>query len=166
MRKDFQGRPQYRIYCAVHSRGQQEKDARAAADAAAGHNKALTAAQDRAAREEARQIDIAILAGREEELMTMSALRVNFESVRMLLDQTKRREKLKKQLVVAEAAARAERLQNPAAALAFLERLKTLAAAGLPPAQQAAEVFGGAAAAPAPAALAPAAGVAVVPGGH
>jgi len=125
----------------VHSKGQQEKDSRATAAAMENEQRAAAAAHDKAAREEAKRVAYEAFEGLDEDLRRMNALRVNLESCRMLLDLCKRREKLKKQFIVASAAAHAERLQDPVAALEFLEKLKGLDEMGLTPAEQLEVIF-------------------------
>jgi len=107
-----------------------------------GHQKPTTAAQEKAARNEQKQAALAALADKEAELQQMSSLRINLEHCRMLMDLCKRREKLKKQLAVATAAAYAERLQHPAQALEFMETLRQFETEGLTPGQQLELIFG------------------------
>lgn len=96
VRMDQQNRPLHRIYCAVHSPAQRERDAQAAAELAEGQAKEYAKLQ----KEEDRRVAIADLNAREEELSALRTIRTNMEQCRLLLDQCKRREKLKKQLAV------------------------------------------------------------------
>ena len=136
VRPDNHGRPHYRVYCAIHSRGQQEKDVRLAATRIESEQRAAVVAQDKALRAQIRETSMFDLAVREEELVHLRGIRINLESCRVLVDQCKRREKLKKQLVLLKSSAHSERLQDPTAALSFLEQLKTMEAQGMTPGQQ------------------------------
>jgi len=71
------------------------------------------------------------LAYREDELIFLRQIRVNMENSRLLVDQCKRREKLKKQLVATKNAVHAERLQNPLAAVRFLDKIAELEQLGM-----------------------------------
>lgn len=136
VRADIQGKPQYRIYCAIHSRGQKEKDARAAAARAEDEIRAATVAHTKAAQAQIRDAAIAALDAQEGELAHLRSVRVNMESCRVLADQCKRREKLKRQLAAARPALHAERLQNPTAAVQFLDKLHEMEEQGLTLGQQ------------------------------
>lgn len=131
VRPDFQGKPLYRIYCAIHSRGQQEKDAQALAARIEGQSKAAIAANDKALRAQIRETAMLDLAYREDELIFLRQIRVNLENSRLLVDQCKRREKLKKQLVATKHALHAERLQNPLAAVGFLDKIAEMEQLGM-----------------------------------
>lgn len=102
-----------------------------------GQQRAAAAAQDKAARVALRQAALEALAIQEEEYAQLKGIRVNMELVRVLLDQCKRRERLKRQAAMTAAALHAERFQDPAAALSFLEKIKVLEAQGMTPGQQA-----------------------------
>ena len=143
VRPDFQNRPLYRIYCAIHSRGQQEKDARAAMVRVEGEHRAAVAAHDKAARAAQREHAMIQLAMREEELGVLRSIRFNMESSRVLADQCKRRERMKRQLVMLQPSLHQERLQDPQAALEFFDRLKELEVGrGMTPGQQLIEITG------------------------
>jgi hypothetical protein len=121
----------HRIYCAIHSRGQQEKDAQALAARIEGQSKAAAAANDKALRAQIRETSMLDLAYREDELIFLRQIRVNLENSRLLVDQCKRREKLKKQLVATKHALHAERLQNPLAAVGFLDKIAEMEHLGM-----------------------------------
>ncbi|KAL6766486.1 hypothetical protein ACKKBG_A36210 [Auxenochlorella protothecoides x Auxenochlorella symbiontica] len=123
-RVDGQGRPQYRIYCAVHSAREQEKDQRAWAAR-------LESAAAAAAEEARRGAALAALAAREEQRRGLGLLRYNLEQARMLVDLTKKRERLKKQLAGLARAEHAARLRDPAAALARLHAAQSAAVQAL-----------------------------------
>ena len=136
VRADPQGKTQYRIYCAVHSKGQKEKDARLAAARVEDEIRAANAAHNKAAQAQLHGAAIASLDAEEQELNYLRSIRVNMESCRVLADQCKRREKLKRQLAAARPALHAERLQNPLAAVQFLDKLHELEEQGMPIPQQ------------------------------
>lgn len=75
------------------------------------------------------------LAYREDELIHLRQIRVNLENSRLLVDQCKRREKIKKQLISTKHALHAERLQNPLAAVGFLNKVAEMEQRGMTPGQ-------------------------------
>lgn len=138
-RNDTQGRPQYKVYCAVHGPAQREKDQRvwaARAPMGAGHQRRPGRppgsgggrGRGRHPRSSVSQPSPALLAlqAREDQRSMLNWARVNLESCRMLIDQCKRRERIKKQLLLIEKEVHAERMQNPDAAIAFLEKERLL----------------------------------------
>ena len=125
----------YRIYCAIHSRGQQEKDSQALAARIEGQSKAAAAANDKAFRAQIKETAMLDLAYREDELIFLRQIRVNLENSRLLVDQCKRREKLKKQLISTKHALHFERLQNPLAAVGFIDKLAEMEQQGMTAAQ-------------------------------
>lgn len=73
---------------------------------------------------------MASLAIKESERQHLSLIRINFESCRVLVDLCKRRERLKKQHAVLKNQTHMERVQDPAAALEFLGKIKDMKEAG------------------------------------
>ena len=132
VRLDQQGRPLHRIYCAVHSPAQKERDARAAEMALEGQTKALEKLQ----REEERRVALADLTAREEQLSGLRSIRTNMEQCRLLLDQCKRRERLKRQLAVISSDLYKTRLNNPVKSLSLLEQIEKYQSIGMSPEEQ------------------------------
>jgi hypothetical protein len=133
VRLDVGGRPLHRIYCAIHSRTQRARDAQAAAARVHDVQRAAAAATDRASRADVAAAGAAVLGELEAQRAALGAIRLSLEHARTLLDQCRRREKLKRAAAALLPALHAERLAHPAQALDFVERLRAAAAAGMPP---------------------------------
>ncbi|EFN53262.1 hypothetical protein CHLNCDRAFT_58651 [Chlorella variabilis] len=111
---------QYRVYCALHSKAQKDRDERLLAERL---EKVAAAQQKEGKAKAAERMSAAkqALAAQEGERYTMYTLRANLETCRMLIDVTKRRERLKKQLVTLQQQEWWQlRQQDPQAALAWL----------------------------------------------
>ncbi len=100
-----------------------------------GRSKAAAAANDKALRAQIKETAMLDLAYREDELIFLRQIRVNLENSRLLVDQCKRREKLKKLLVATKHALHRERLQNPLAAMGFISKIEEMEKAGMTAAQ-------------------------------
>jgi hypothetical protein len=83
------------------------------------------------AAEELKKREMEALAMKEVEFSKLKAMRVNFESLRVLLDQCKRRERLKKLHSQSIYASFRERTQDPKMALGFIDEIQDLKNEGL-----------------------------------
>lgn len=140
VQKGDEGNQHHRIYCAAHSKAEQEKDSMALALLYSGKS-SQSKASKRKTQEETRKKDLSTLAMLELDLSKMQALRVNFEALRVLLDQCKRREKLKKMLLQTSIDTFKERLGDPGMALEFVEKLDILSKKGYTAGQILAELW-------------------------
>ena len=160
VQKDEEGNDKHRVYCAAHSKEEQEKDMpmpvplyspAPAYSPTPVHfpSPVLSPTHVPEAKpepkpktpEELRKEDLEKLAALEIDLSKMHALRVNFESLRVLSDQRKRREKLKKNYLQICIDTFKERLQNPSAALDFIKKLETFGQKRYSPCQILAELW-------------------------
>lgn len=133
MRKDLANKLQYRIYCPMHSKAQREKDRLAYITAQHDMQNAASKNAKKKAEEVQRQLVIDQIRSREAERNVLASIRDQTERLRVLLDQCKRREKLKKQLIQATSIAHAERMTYPEEALQFLGKMDVLEKKGLSP---------------------------------
>ncbi|KAL4435851.1 hypothetical protein ABPG77_000613 [Micractinium sp. CCAP 211/92] len=119
---------QYRVYCALHSPAQQARDEkmwqeRLEKQAAQQQKESKAKAAERAAAAKL------ALQQQEADRQRLSILRANMETCRMLIDVTKRRERLKKQLILLQRQQWPLLLQmDPGEALALLEERQRHAA--------------------------------------
>lgn len=130
---DDKGNNQHRVYCAAHSRAEKDKDSMAVSLNVPVSSEPVVKQPKPTKRktvEEFRKKDLEALSALEIDLSKMQALRVNFESLRVLLDQRKRREKIKKNYLQLCIDTFRERLQNPPLALDFIQKLETMYAKG------------------------------------
>lgn len=141
VQRDEEGGQHHRIYCSKHSKAQQEKDSVALAKALAGKSSAQTRVNKRKMQEEQRRKELQDFSMLELDFAKMESMRVNFEALRVLLDQCKRREKLKRMSLQLQADTFKERLQDPVKAMQFVERINSLADKGYTPDQIAADVW-------------------------
>lgn len=129
VQKDKHGQSHHRVYCALHSKEQQEKDSKSLALALKTQDTKDT--QKYSHNENFHLKEISALSDREYELSTLSAIRVNLEACRVLLDLCKRREKVKKHYHQACFAAQIERMKYPSEALAFMDTISTMKSQGM-----------------------------------
>ncbi len=141
VQRDEEGGQHHRIYCSKHSKAQQENDSVALAKALAGKSNTQTRINKRKMQEEQRRKELQDFSMLELDFAKMESMRVNFEALRVLLDQCKRREKLKRMHVQLQADTFKERLQDPEKAIQFVERINSLAGKGYTPDQIAADVW-------------------------
>jgi hypothetical protein len=157
VQKDAEGHQHHRIYCSLHSKEEQEKDSMELAMILSGTAKPkpppLPAAAPpppppqqpkatkRKAEDDTKKKELAALATMEFDYSKLQALRVNFEVLRVLLDQCKRREKVKKQLIQISMDLFKERLEDPSEALEFVKKLESLSQKGLSPSDILVEIW-------------------------
>ena len=136
VQKDMEGNYQHRVYCAAHSKAEQDKDSMPVPPPMPVYSSPppqIKIQPKQKSAEEIRKDDLETLAMLEIDLSKMHALRVNFESLRVLLDQSKRREKLKKNYLQLCIDAFKERVQDPSLALDFIKKIDTLSKNGYNP---------------------------------
>jgi len=145
-RNDSQGRPQFKVYCAVHGPSQQERDLKqlaskvsqsgpAAAGGGGGFGGGAVGPRrpgrppgagpgggGRGRRPDPLAPAKRALEGRLQERHMLDIARVNLEQCRMLVDQCKRRERLKRQKIMLDKQIHKERMINPAESLEYLQR--------------------------------------------
>ena len=131
VQQDAQGIPHHRIYCSLHSKDEQEKDSKALALALTRQEQKKDKESRKKAAEELKKREIEALAMKEVDYSKLKALRVNFESLRVLLDQCKRRERLKKLHSQSIYASFRERMQDPKMALEYIDEIQDLKNEGL-----------------------------------